>query len=163
MVISRSREDARKLHGKLRFGNDTIPLQDSLDILSVKVDLGLQSESHLEKVVSKAYQNVTLRCRMKHLLNADGLMTLYKTQRRPVMEYAPLTWMPSARTHLNLLNKVQRRSERLISGTHNQQPRQRQRQQRQQHQQLQQRTEPATNMIYNLEHRRKVAALTVLH
>ena len=34
------------------------------------------------------------------------------------MEYAPLTWMSSARCHLNLLDKVQRRTERRAVFTH---------------------------------------------
>lgn len=38
MVISRSREDVTRLQEKLRFENDIIPLQDSVNILGVKTD-----------------------------------------------------------------------------------------------------------------------------
>ena len=47
----------------------------------------------------------------QHLLHADSLLTLYKAQ------VTPLAWMSGARCHLNLLDKVQRRAEHLISGT----------------------------------------------
>ncbi|XP_063862157.1 uncharacterized protein LOC135101791 [Scylla paramamosain] len=97
------------MRGRLRLGEDVPPLQDSIDIL--------------------------LR-RVKHLLSPDDLLTLYKAQVRPVMEYAPLTWMSSARCHLNLLDKRQ---------------------------QWTQQTSTAAPALDCLEHRRKVAALTALH
>ncbi|XP_045101390.1 uncharacterized protein LOC123498345 [Portunus trituberculatus] len=155
MVITRSQGEADQLRGKLRLGPDTIPLQDTIEILGVEVDSRLQFDRHLEKVARNASSKVNLLRRMKHLLHADGLLTLYKAQVRPIMEYAPLTWMSSARCHLSLLDKVQRRAERLISGaTHHQQhqPHWRRRQRQQEEQQR-----------HDLEHRRRVAALTVLH
>ena len=148
-------------------GNNNIPLQDSINILGVEVDSRLLFDRHLESVARKASQKVTLLRRLQHLLDADGLLTLYKAQVRPIMEYAPLTWMSSSRCHLNLLDKVQRRAERLISGARQphltRQP-WRQRQQQQQHQQQQQqRQEDGQVLRDTLDHRRRVAALTVLH
>ena len=176
MVISRSRQDADLLRGKLRLGRDTITLQDSVDILGVEVDSGLRFDRHLKKVALAASRRVTLMRRMKHLLDADGLTTLYKAQVRPVMEYAPLTWMASARCHLNLLEKIQRRAERLIRDAPLPPPRQQQEvQQQQQHQQQQQRQQQhhdnhpvqqmaaAVSQLDSLDHRRRVAALTTLH
>ncbi|MPD06466.1 hypothetical protein E2C01_102280 [Portunus trituberculatus] len=87
MVITRSQGEA----DQLRLGPDTI------EILGVEVDSRLQFDHHLEKVARSASSKVNLLCRMKHLLHADGLLTLYKAQVRPIMEYAPLTWMSSAR------------------------------------------------------------------
>ena len=42
MVISRSQEDTRQLQGRLKLERDTIPLQDSADILGVEVDSQLR-------------------------------------------------------------------------------------------------------------------------
>ena len=116
MMISHSQEDASQVCGKLKFGRDTIPLLDSINILGVEVDSRLRFDRHLEKVAQIASQKVTLLHQMKHFLHAGSLLTLYKTQVRPVMEYAPLIWMSSAGCHINLLDKVQRRPEHLISG-----------------------------------------------
>ncbi|KAG0714527.1 Retrovirus-related Pol polyprotein from type-1 retrotransposable element R1 2 [Chionoecetes opilio] len=148
MVISRSRENSRLLEGKLKFGDDTLAIEDSINILGVKVDSRLSFDRHLETVARRVSLKVTLLRRVRHLLNADGLMRLYKAQVRPVMEYSPLTWMSSAQCHLSLLDKVQRGAERLIHPTADQhhmerrpwqQWRQQQRRQQQQHQlQLQQ-------------------------
>ncbi len=115
MVISRAGQDADQLRGRLRLGEDVIPLQDSIDILGVENDSRLRFDKHLEKVDRNASLKVTLLRRVKHLLSPDDLLTLYKAQVRPVMEYVSLTWMSSAHCHLDLvMNKVQRRAERLI-------------------------------------------------
>ena len=160
MVVSRSPWDASEMRGRLMMGANIIPLQESVDILGVEFDSRLLYDRHLETVARQASQKVTLLRRLRHLLDADGLLTLYKAQVRPIMEYAPLTWMSSARCHLNLLDKVQRRAERLISGAQQphpppQQPQQPRRQQQQQG------DDPV--LRDTLEHRRRVAALTVLH
>ena len=161
IVISRSKEDARRMEGRLKFGNDTLTVQDSVNILGVEVDSQLSFARHLESVARKASLRVTLLRRVQHLLDADGLLTLYKAQVRPIMEYCPLAWMSSAQGHLSLLDKVQRRAERLIRGARDQQQ-QRQRQPQQHQQQQQQRQQPSGSLD-SLAHRRRVGALTVLH
>ena len=96
---------------------------------------------------------------MKHLLHADGLLTLYKAQVRSVMEYIPLTWMSGTRCHLNLLDKVQRQAERLIRGARQFQQLQQHQNQQQQHEQQIDAAEPLWD---SLEHRRRLAVLTIL-
>ncbi|KAG0720554.1 hypothetical protein GWK47_048278 [Chionoecetes opilio] len=144
MVISRSREDPWLLEGRLKLGDDTLAIKNSITILGVEVDSRLRFDRHLETVARRASLRVTLLRRARHLLDADGLMRLYKAQVRPVMEYSPLTWMSSAQCRLSLLDKVQRRPERLIHPTDDQhhmerRPRQQwqQQQRRQQQHQLQ--------------------------
>ena len=179
LIISRSREDVRLLEGQLKFGVDTLAIKDSINILGVEVDSKLSFDRHLESVARKASLRVTLLRRVRHLLDAKGLMTLYKAQVRPIMEYSPLSWKSSAQSHLSLLDKVQRRAERLIYGADGleQQPQaeyqqrwqqrqhgqqRQQAQQRQQGQQQQQQPHPLM-ALDTMEHRRRVGAITVLH
>ena len=170
MLISRTR-DARLMEGQLRFGEDTLAIKESVNILGVEVDSTLSFASHLESVARKASLRVTLLRRVRHLLDADGLMKLYKAQVRPVMEYSPLSWMSSAQCHLSLLDKVQRRAERLIQEAggvrlqHHHQGQRQWRQQQQQNHQLptQHQHQPQRALLDSLEHRRRVGALTVLH
>ncbi|KAG0719442.1 hypothetical protein GWK47_050436 [Chionoecetes opilio] len=79
MVISRSREDPRLLERKLKFGDDTLAIKNSINILGVDVDSRLRFDRHLETVARRASLRVTLLRRARHLLDADGLMRLYKT------------------------------------------------------------------------------------
>ena len=160
LVISRSQEDARLMEGKLKFGEDTLAIKDSVNILGVEIDSKLSFHRHLESVARKASLRVTLLRRMRHLLDAKGLMTLYKAQVRPIMEYSPLAWLSSAQLHLSLLDKVQRRAERLIYEADDQghQDAAQQRPNPRSHQGV-----PTHQLLDSLEHRRRVGALTVLH
>ena len=89
ILITRPREDARLLAGQLKFGEDTLAIQDYINILEVEVDSKLSFDRHLESVARKASLRVTLLRRVKHLLDAEGLMKLYKAQVRPITEYNP--------------------------------------------------------------------------
>ncbi|KAG0714754.1 RNA-directed DNA polymerase from mobile element jockey [Chionoecetes opilio] len=104
MVISRSREDSTLLEEKLKFRDDTLAIKDSINILGVEVDTRLSFDRHLETVARRASLRVTLLRQVRNLLDADGLIRLYKAQVRPVIEYSPLTWMSSAQCHLSLLD-----------------------------------------------------------
>ncbi|XP_063873075.1 uncharacterized protein LOC135107306 [Scylla paramamosain] len=130
------------------------PLKDSIDILSVEIDSWLHFDKHLKKVVRNASFKVTLLRRVKHP-SPDDLLTLYKAQVRPVMEYAPLTWMLSARWI-----SVQRWAECLIQGGDQQRSLQ---QPWQQQQQRTSKTGPAAPALDCLVHHRRVTALMVLH
>ena len=79
MVGSRSQEDIKQLYGRSRLGRDTIPLQNSVDILGVEVDSQLRFDRHLENVARKASQKVILLLRLSYLLTPYSLLTLYKT------------------------------------------------------------------------------------
>lgn len=100
-MMSSSREEVKQLKAKLRFRNDIIPLQNSVDIFGEETDFCLHFYCHLQKVPHSPSQNVTLLRRKKNLLDPNILITLYKDHVRPVMKYAPLHW--------RLLDKVQRR------------------------------------------------------
>ena len=85
MVISCS-QDTRQLQGRLKLGHDTIPLQDSVDILGEEIDSQLRFDRHLENVVRNASQKVTLLRRLSHLFTPESLLIPYKVQIRPIME-----------------------------------------------------------------------------
>uniref|UniRef100_A0A0P4VU58 Reverse transcriptase domain-containing protein n=1 Tax=Scylla olivacea TaxID=85551 RepID=A0A0P4VU58_SCYOL len=71
-----SREDARVMEGQLKFGEDILAIKDSINFLGVEVDSRLSFNRHLESVARKASLRVTLLRRVRHLLDAKGLMTL---------------------------------------------------------------------------------------
>ena len=85
-------------------------------------------------------QRVSALRRVAGNLDSRGILTLYKAQIRPCMEYGALTWMSGAATHTQRLDAVQRRALRLIGDE----------------------VEIPASMT-SLEHRRDVSALTVCH
>ena len=78
ILITHSRNEARLLAGQLWFGDDTLATQNSINILGVEVDSKLSFDCHLEIMTRKASLRVTFLLRVRHLLDADGLLKLYK-------------------------------------------------------------------------------------
>ena len=139
MVISRSPAAATAMRDKITMHIEAIPLQDHISILGVEIDEELRFQKHIRKVCQMASLKVSALRRMAKFLDNQGLMTLYKAQVRPHLEYAALAWMSSAPTHLRKLDKIQRRAMHLLRDT----------------------TSPPH--LDSLEHRRDVGALTVFH
>ena len=68
-----------------------------------------------------------------------GILTLYKAQIRPHLEYSTLAWLSCTQPILNKLDKIQHRALRLVQDR------------------------LPTPCIHSLEHRRDVGALVVFH
>ena len=142
MVISRSPNDSQLLQGRLSFNGDNLDIDDHLNVLGVEFDSRLSFSRHVENLARKASTKITVLRRMKQLLDKKGLCMLYKAQVRSHLEYGFLAWMSCPMSHLALLDKVQRRAERLMASVGEQE------------------LQPSLD---SLEHRRNVGALTVLH
>ena len=142
MVISRSPAASQAIAGKLLFGGVSLPLQDHIKILGVTADQGLRYDRHVSAVASQASQRVSALRRMANTLDPRGVLTLYKAQIRPLLEYGALTFMSSAATHMRRLDAVQRRALRLVENG------------AEQH---------LSAGVTSLEHRRDVSALVVCH
>lgn len=66
----------RRLVGQLRSGEDTFATKDANNIIEVEGDSKLSFQRLLETVAQKASLWMTLLRRIRHLLDADGLMKL---------------------------------------------------------------------------------------
>ena len=142
MVISRSPAASQAISGRLLFGGVSLPLQEHIKILGVTVDQGLRYDHHVNALACQASQRVSALRRMADTLDPRGVLTLYKAQIRPCMEYGALSWMSSAATHMRRLDAVQRRALRLVENgaeLH------------------------LSADVTSLEHRRDVSALVVCH
>ncbi|XP_069979402.1 uncharacterized protein [Penaeus vannamei] len=139
MVVSRSPAASDVMKDKIVMNNTALPLEDFISILGVDIDNELRFNRHVRRICKTASLKVTALRRASHLLNPQGILTLYKSQIRPHLEYASLAWSSTAPTNLNRLDKIEKRALRLIQEASN------------------------PGHIDSLEHRRDVGALTVLH
>uniref|UniRef100_A0A0P4VTV9 Reverse transcriptase domain-containing protein n=1 Tax=Scylla olivacea TaxID=85551 RepID=A0A0P4VTV9_SCYOL len=143
MVVSRSPAAEPAVEGGLSFGGLPLELQESVKILGVEVDRGLRFDRHVKHIALKASHRVSSLRRVANLLDRRGRLLLYKAQIRPYLEYAALSWMSCAATHISKLDGIQRRALRLVEAAgapaHPEAP------------------------VDTLEHRRDVAALVVFH
>ena len=112
-----------------------MPLEEHIKVLGVAVDRCLRFDHHVAAVARQTSQRVSALRRMAGNLDFHGILTLYKAQIRPCMEYDVLIWMSSAITH------VQRRALRLVYSNEHQQP----------------------AYILSLEHRRHMSVLVIFH
>ncbi|KAG0710961.1 hypothetical protein GWK47_021687 [Chionoecetes opilio] len=69
-----------------------IHLQESVSILGVEFDFGLTYTSHVRKIAKDAAWKLSCTQGVAHLLDAQGVSTLYKSQVCSLMEYAPFAW-----------------------------------------------------------------------
>ena len=116
MVISSLPNDSQMIQGRLSFNGGTLDINDHLNILGVEFDSSLSFSRHVDNLARKASSKISVLRRMKQLLDKKGLCMLYKAQVRSHLEYGFLAWMSCPPSHLALLDKVQRRAERLMAG-----------------------------------------------
>ena len=91
MVTSRSPGAAHAVLGGLRFGSKNLRLQDCIKILGVLVDCSLRFDHHIAAIAHQTSLRVSALRRIADTLDPRGILTLYKVQIRPCMEYGALT------------------------------------------------------------------------
>lgn len=86
----------------------------TIKLLGITFDQHLSFSHHLRQVAVRATQRLGLMKKACPILDSKGRSTLYKGFVRPVMEYAPLTWMGAPASYLAKLDAVQHRALSLI-------------------------------------------------
>ncbi|KAK4317990.1 hypothetical protein Pmani_010946 [Petrolisthes manimaculis] len=133
IVVSRTRHDIR-----LFFDGAFLAPSKELKILGVTYDDKLTFKPHIMQLArTTAGQLASLR-RISWLLDNRRRELLYKAQIRSTLEYSCLAWGGAAPSHIAVLDKVQRRAERIIWDGQQRQP----------------------GALLCLQHRRDVAGLT---
>ncbi|MPC32059.1 hypothetical protein E2C01_025362 [Portunus trituberculatus] len=88
--------------------------QPELQILGVTFDSKLTYQTHIRQLTRASARKLACLLRMAGLLDSKGLELLYKAEIRSSLEYSCLAWGGAAPSHLAVLDKIQRRAERLI-------------------------------------------------
>lgn len=116
MIISRSLDAAQGAEGRLHFYDVTLPLQEHVSILGVEVDREMRFGHHLNNIAHQAPLRVSVLRRVARYIDATGVFVHFEVQIRHYLEYAALTWMSSAPSHLHRLETVEQRPMRLVQG-----------------------------------------------
>ena len=114
MVVSRSPEAMASMTNKLVMDSMPLSIKDSISILGVEIDWKLKFDKHIKKICNTASFKISSLRRVAHLLDARGILTLYKAQIRPHLEYSSLAWMSCTPSTLNKLDEIQRRALQLV-------------------------------------------------
>ena len=113
MVILRSSGISQAIWGRLVFVGKSLPFQDHVKFLGLSVDRELRFDHHIASAARQASLYVFVLRGGKSWLK--GILTLYKVQIWPCMEYGALSWMLSAATHKQSLDAVQWRDMQLVT------------------------------------------------
>ena len=88
---------------------------NSLSVLGLNISSDLSWHSHIASIVKSASRKLGFLFRARRYFTPEQLLTLYKSQVRPTLEYCSHIWGGAPKTTLKLLDSVQRRAVRLIN------------------------------------------------
>ena len=113
---------------------------DSLSMLGVSVASDLSwNEQHISSVAKSAARKIGFLFRSNRFFSPLHLLTLYKAQIRPCLEYGSHLWRGASKYSLASLDKIHKRAIRLIDDS------------------------ALTNSLDSLAHRRNVSALSLYY
>ena len=90
-------------HLSYTFDNSKIKPTVSVRDIGVEIDPGLKFDSHINKIVAKAYGRVGTLFRGFTTRNPSILRKAYVTYIRPILEYASNVWSPCLKKHINAI------------------------------------------------------------
>lgn len=118
---------------------DNLAQASAINILGMEISSKLSWKSHILNVAKRASQKLGFLFRARHYFNSSQLMTLYKAQVRPSMEYCCHIWGGAPASVLHILDRIQNKAIRLIN------------------------EESLTTSLQSLSHRRTVSSLCLFY
>ncbi len=84
--------------------------------LGITLSCDLSWREHITNIADRANKRVNILAKLKHTLDRKTLVILYTSFIRPMLEYADIVWCNMSKNESDLLESVQRRAGRIISG-----------------------------------------------
>ena len=116
-----------------------LDISSSFTQLGISLSSNLTWKPHIISIAKHASQKLGFLSRARGYFSPSQLLTLYKSQIRPSLEYCSHVWGGTPKSSLNLLDRVQSKAIRLISNPN------------------------LTNSLQSLSHRRLVADLSIFY
>ena len=98
----------------LRIKNNIIGQVKSFKYLGVFIDSELKWSLHIEELCKKIGRMISYLGRLSSFVNESGLKLLYNSVIMPHIDYGDVIWHSAAKTHLQMLQKLQNRAGRII-------------------------------------------------
>nr|CAH7764258.1 unnamed protein product [Callosobruchus chinensis] len=94
--------------------NQALPRSHSFELLEVSITENMIWQEHVSSIAKAAGKKLGYLCRARKYFSPPNLLTLYKVQIRPSLEYCSHIWGAAAPTTKSNYDAVQRRAIRLI-------------------------------------------------
>ena len=92
----------------------SLPERDSISLLGLTLTNDMSWKSYIQSIGTKAAQRIGSLYRAARYLPPQSILYLYKSTIRPLMEYCCHLWAGAPKTHLRLLDRVEKRAKNLI-------------------------------------------------
>ena len=123
----------------ITFDSSSLKFGDKISMLGVTLGSDLYWNDHITTTVKAAKCKLGLLFRSRRCFTPSSLLTLYKAQIRPCLEYGSHLWRGASKHYLATLDAIQKRAIKLIG-------------------------DPAlTNSLDSLPHRRTISALSLYY
>ncbi|RVE49051.1 hypothetical protein evm_006297 [Chilo suppressalis] len=122
------------------FRDVTVPITDHLELLGISLSPTLNFGSYIESKAQLAAKKLGILSKVRRYFKPEQLLTLYQAQVRSCMEYCSHLWDGSAKYQLEALEAIEKRAIKLIGND-----------------------ALCRAKLQSLEHRRKVASLSVFY
>ena len=101
----------------IQMSGQTVSNKNSIHVLGVTISNNITWDDHITSIAKSAAQKLGFLYRSKRYFSPQQLLTLYKSQVRPGLEYCSHVWGSAPKSTLKLLDSVQKRAVRLIGDT----------------------------------------------
>ena len=109
----------RKTKLCLRIGNKSCVSTSSVTLLGVEIDWKLNFNLHVKNITNKANNKANSLSRLRNKLDTNQKLSLYHSYILSAFGYCPLIWMFCGKSCNELINRVQRKSLRIIYNDYN--------------------------------------------
>ena len=116
-----------------------LDISSSITQLGLSISSNLTWKPHINSVAKHASQKLGFLSRAHGYFSPSELLSIYKSQIRPSLEYCSHFWGGAPKSSLHLLDRAQSKAIRLINNTN------------------------LTNSLQSLSHRRRVADLSIFY
>ena len=123
----------------IEISTSSIPESKLITMLGLKISSDLSWKQHIKDIAKHASQRLGVLFRTRRFFTQTQLLTLYKSQVRPIVEYCSHIWGGSPPSVLKLIDRIQRKAIKLINN------------------------ESLTKKLQTLSHRRSVSSLCLFY
>ena len=95
------------------FKGEELRVIDDVTLVGLTIDPKLRWGAMVDKLAVKARQRLGALSRVRHLLDSQNMCTIYTMFIRSIMEYNSVSWMGTAQTHLDKLNRIQASAQKI--------------------------------------------------
>ena len=101
-------------HYNIQMSQSTIQDCNTISLLGLTVTDDMSWKPYIQSISKQAAQRIGSLYRAKRYLPPQTILYLYKATIRPLMEYCCHLWAGAPKTHLSLLERVEKRLKNLI-------------------------------------------------